>query len=279
MVNLFRSLGVAGWAWRSTLSVSPRIKIWLSFLLVAACQFVALWWLLSFHLPEFLPITLPIMRLFGGDAVTHYPAFFFFLPHIFSRLSLVIAVLVASMAVGVATLYFAHEFGHHRDQSPWKAAARRYPALLVLTGILAVALLAISELRGLIPTDLLRESLLARWIARGGMLLLFVLAQSFFAYGTAWVVLRDNSAFAAIRNSVLVTARIFLPTLIVVALPALLLFPLTYLAGRVDLFVTKLRPETVVAILTARVVAEVFLSFLVVGAITRLFLWRAETAR
>ena len=64
-----------------------------------------------------------------------------------------------------------------------------------------------------------------------------------------------------------------------IAVPTALLYPLIWVSGRVDLFASKLRPETITAILGARLGAELILTFFLVGAITRLYLWRMEASR
>ena len=62
-------------------------------------------------------------------------------------------------------------------------------------------------------------------------------------------------------------------------MPFLFLYPLAYAAERVDIFVTRLQPETVAVLLAARIVGELVLGFLLVAAVTRLFLWRLEAAQ
>jgi hypothetical protein len=111
------------------------------------------------------------------------------------------------------------------------------------------------------------------------LLFLFVVVQSFLVYATAWIVLRGHKVLPAMRDSIRVTARTFVPTFLIVAIPVLILFPLDYLAGRTDLYATKLNPEMTAGILGLRIVIQTLFSFLLVGAVTRLFLWRMESAR
>jgi hypothetical protein len=76
-----------------------------------------------------------------------------------------------------------------------------------------------------------------------------------------------------------VTFRTLLPTLIVIGVPAALLVPLSYATSRVDLIASKLKPETVAALLGLQLVCQALVTFLLVGAITRMFLWRVEEER
>jgi hypothetical protein len=221
----------------------------------------------------------PVVQAVGGEASTHYPTFFFYLPLIVSRVSLVFAVFVTSIAVAAATLLFADAFGHRSGRKPWGYSARRYPTLLVVAAILAATVFGVSQLSTLVPHDLFQGNRYIRWGTRGGLLFLFIVVQSFLVYTTAWIVLRGHKGVPAIRDSIRVTSRTLVPTFIIVAIPVIFLFPLDYLAGRADLFATKLNPEMTAGIIGLRIVVQMFFSFLLVGAITRLFLWRMESAR
>ena len=231
--------------------------------------------LVSFHRDAFLPVALPLVRLLGSDSATHYPTFFFALPTMFARISLALSVFVSSVIGGAATLLFAQAFGFGREGNAWGRALRAAPVLILLTAFAALLLLGLTWLVGPVPVD----NRLARWGMRAGLLLGYVLIEAFLIYSTAWVMLAGHNVLAAVRDSIRVTARTFLPTVLVVGIPAVLLYPFSYLSGRVDLIANKLRPETVTALLTTRVVFEVLLTFLLVGAITRLFLWRMEGQR
>ena len=118
-----------------------------------------------------------------------------------------------------------------------------------------------------------------RWGARAGMLAVFIIVQSLFGYTTAWVVLMGHKFLPALRDSIKVTGITLLPTLLVVALPTALLFPITYATSRIDLIAQKLRPETTLALVTIQIVVELFCTFILAGALTRLFVWRMEASR
>jgi hypothetical protein len=278
-MKLFRSLGVARWAWHSITPFLASPTVWLPFLVVAAFQFSTLILLQSFHKPAVLPFGLPLVRALGGEAATHYPAFFLALPTIFYWMDMFLAVFVSSLTAGVATELFARGFGEGGAGSAWMVAIRRYPTLLLLSAIVAALLFGLSQLVGLVPQDLVLRNPLVRWGARVAMLLLLVLAQSLLVYATAWIVLQGHRLLPAIRDSVRVSLRTFLPTVMIVGVPLLLLFPLGYLSGRGDLFVTKLQPDTIGALLTVRVLSEIVLGFFLIGAVTRLFLWRLGGAQ
>ena len=278
-MNIFLSLGVAGRAYRSILPLMLRPAHWLPFLALAAVQYVALGLLVAFHQPAVAPIGVPLIRLAGGDKAMHYPMMFLYLPSMYSRIMLVVAVLFASVVVAFATLRFARTLGFAPAGRAPTSIRRQLPTLILVSVPPTLAILALSWLAGQVPTDLILSNAKVRWAVRGGVLLAVVLVQSFVSYATAWVVLQGHSVVAALRDSCRVTARTFLPTFLVIAIPVVALYPISYLMQRVDLFVGKLRPETIAGLLALRIAAELLFGFLIVGAITRLFLWRTESAR
>jgi hypothetical protein len=267
---------MVAWAWRSVLPCATRFSIWLPFLFLAGVQAAALTVLVSFHRDAFLSIGVPLVRWVAGDAGTHYPVFYLALPTLFARVTLILSVLFASLAVGAATLLFARVFGERRQEGAWLVAARRYPALLVITAVLAVFLFAIGEGMGAIPREAMVGNRLVRWGSRAGVVFLYVLVQTLFAYGSAWILLRGRGPFRALRDSVSLAGRNFVATFLLVLAPALVLFPFSYLAGRGDWFTTKFRPETITGLLVGQIALELILGFLLVGAVTRVFLYRAE---
>ena len=60
------------------------------------------------------------------------------------------------------------------------------------------------------------------------------------------------------------------------SIPILLKYPLTWIAGRSDIFIRKFQPETVTAVLGTELIVELILSFLFVGTVTFYFLWRQQ---
>jgi hypothetical protein len=111
------------------------------------------------------------------------------------------------------------------------------------------------------------------------MVLLLIFVQSLFAYATAWIVLMGHRLWPAIRDSVRVAIQTFVPTLVVVGVPVLLVFPFSYATTRVDLIMGKFRPEIAAGLVCMQLVCQVIATFLLVGAVTRLFMWRVEAAR
>jgi hypothetical protein len=241
---------------------------------LAGVQFFVLFLLTSFHHTLLLPVTLPFIHWVAGDAGTHYPVFYFALPTVYSRVSLIASVLVSSLAVGAATVLFARIFGDTRSGGAWSLAARRYPSLALITLILAVLLYGVSMIQNAIPREAVMGSRIIRWGSRLGILAVYVLVETLFVYGSAWIILRGRSVLGAIRESVKLSLSTFVATYLIVVTPVVCLYPFSYLYGRADLFASKFKPETIGYLLGFQIILEVALGFFVVGAITRVFLYR-----
>jgi hypothetical protein len=97
-------------------------------------------------------------------------------------------------------------------------------------------------------------------------------------YAAAWILLRNERGLKAVADSIRLTKSTFLPTFVVVALPAVLLYPLSFLDSRADLFVTKFRPEAVTGLILVQIVLEILFGFLLIGAVTRIFIYQTEEA-
>ncbi len=279
MANRPNPLSVAGWAWRGAFAVFGRPAIWLPFLIVAVFQFLVLLLLTQFHHKPLLPLALPLVRLLGGEGATHYPNLFYALPTMFFRANLAIDAVIAALAGGAATVLFARAFGFEQVQRPWTRAFKTAHWLILSSVVLLAIIFASSRLESLIPRQAYLSDPMIRWGTRAAMLGVFVLLQSFLIYMTAWIVLMGQNFFTALRDSIRVTAHTFIPTVLVVGLAAVIFYPFSYLSSRVDLIVNKLSPELVAGLLSLQIVFQILITFILVGAIVRLFMWRVEAAR
>lgn len=276
-MSVFRSLGVVSWAWRRVAGRLADGRAWIPFLALAAVQLLLLGLLLSFHRSSAAGIALPVVRWIGGEAATHYPTFFSYLPAIFERLDLAVGILLASLAEGAATLLFARAFGYATPNGVWGTALRRYPALLLYSAALTAIVFATLALQQLVPQDVLLGSRAARWGTRLGFLLVFIVIQSLLVYGTAYIVLRGSNGLVAMARSLRLASGRFLTTMALVALPVLIQYPLAYLRTRGDLLTEKLDPELMAWVLGAGIVVQMLVGFLLIGSITAVFV-RSEEA-
>ena len=273
---MMRSISIVGWSYKNIIARMFRGSLWVPFLVVAATQALLLLVLVNFYQPALQWLGVPVMKLSGGEGSLHYPFNFMALPLAVARAEMAVGVLVASVASGAATLLFAKALDRGVGEAPWKSAFRRYPALLVYGLILGVLMFGTFYLQNLVPRDMVLESRGIRWGSRFGILGLAILIQSFLVYATAWMMLRGQSLGAALKSSVRFTGRNLVPTVILVAIPVLIKYPISWLQGRSDMFVSKFKPEALAAVLWADIAVEMVLTFLMIGTLTFFFLWKQE---
>ncbi len=277
MNRILQSLSIVISAWRSVLGSVLQGSIWVPFFAVAVVQVLVLLLITSFHHPLLLPIAGPLIKLLVGEEALHYPILYYALPQMYFWINLVIGAVLASIAGGAAVMLFAKYFGLRDALGAWHLAFRRAP-LLIAAGILLAALwLGVVQLRSLIPDEAILQSGKVRWAVRAGVLLLSVLIQSFLVYAPAWIVLMGHRIWPALRDSARVTSKTLLPTVMAVGLPAVLLFPFSWMLGQAHFVMREsLRPELIAVAAFAVVIVQIPVNFLLVGTVTRLFVWRLK---
>ncbi len=273
---LLRSLGVAGWAVRSVFPLARRGSLWLPFLFIAVVQCASLALVLAYGRGAPIPFVGAGMRWIGGEGATHFPFFYAAVPVLLARWNLLLSACVFSVATAGAVALFARAWGFRPDVDPWPAARRRYPGILAIGAVTALVSLVIFLAGQVIPAETLAMNRNLRWGTRFALLGTFVIVQSLLVYAYPWIILQGRTWTRSLGESVQTALRLVLPTLLVVGIPVLLLYPLDYLTGRTDLFLIKLRPDLIGAVLFVRIVLEAIFGFFLVGTTTRLFLWRTE---
>jgi hypothetical protein len=267
---------VAGWAVRSVFPLVRRGSLWLPFLLIAGVQAVSLALVLAYGRGIPVPLVGSAMRWTGGEAAVHYPFFFAAVPVFLARWNLMLSACVFSFATAAAVLLFARAWGFDPEVKPWSAAGRRYPGILAI-GVFTALLSLLIFLGGqIIPAETQAMNRNLRWGSRFTMLGAFLVVQSLLVYAYPWLVLKGQPWARSLGQSTRTALHLAIPTLLVVGIPVLLLYPFDYLTGRADLFLTKLRPDLIGSVLIVKLVLEAVLGFFLVGATTRLFLWRTE---
>jgi hypothetical protein len=215
----------------------------------------------------------------GGEAATHYPVFYQALPAALARLEIGLGIVLLSWTTAAATLLFAGALGRDEGTAVWRRALGRFPALAGFALVTAAVVFGVFQLGRLVPSERILHDGTVRWGTRAALLGLGVVVQAFLVTGTAWIMLRGRGLAGALRGAVAFGARNLIPLVLVLALPVLVSYPLTWLSSRGDLFVRKFVPETMSTLLGVDIFVGMITSFLVVGTVTAYFLWRQEEER
>ena len=272
-MNVFQVVGLAAGAWGAAARGVLHPPVREPFLLLCGVHLLLLIGLGYFHAPALAPVMEPLVRWLGSEEATHYPEHFWALPEILRNAELVIAVLLGPLVLGVATLRFA------RGSAAWREAFARMPALLAL-GVLGPGLSwTITSLFDLIPLEFTLQSFMIRMGLQAAELLLIALVYTSLAYSIAFLLIAGRPLGAALRGSLQLTARLPMPTFLLVGVPLAILFPPTFFMYEMDMGEAGLPPDAVGLLLTARIALQVIFAALTVGGLTHLFMHSTRPER
>lgn len=238
--------------------------------LFSILQILLLLLLVNFHrLPGLLA---PAIRLVQGDAALHYPALFVAIPNLFNTFNLLLGATIGAYLWGAGVLLVTRHFSS-LEEDPWRLAGRRWGHLLLAQ--LPVVVLALASFYG--PALVLGDREL-----HGNMLRLFnygllgfgVLVESLFLFAPMAILLERMNAFQGVLRSLQMWKSNLLAALVVVAIPMIMHFPVTYVLRRASTIVTKFSPETIALIVAADIVLFLLTNFLLLAAATQVFLAR-----
>jgi len=102
--------------------------------------------------------------------------------------------------------------------------------------------------------------------------LLSVIVQIMFIYATPLIIIEKKPFFSALVENVRVVAKLFVPTLFLVILPALLYLPVLVFKSKSLYLMEKFFPEAVLLVPMAGILVTFFVDLLIITSITILFL-------
>jgi len=225
-INLFFSVYLEG------LKSFRKPLLWLPFLLYTLAQFLLLLALVYFYTPLISFVFVPMIKRFMGEFVLHYPAYFLFLPKIFSRANLLLGGILGIISFGWATyLFFSYFLSEKRIElaEGLKVTFSKYLLLLGIWAIETAVLLGwfffVSRVgRGFLEGSFKKE--LAFEVLSFGTGVLF---YGLFAFAVPAIILSGRNIISALGLSVSIYKRNFFSTYLFVLLPNLLSLPFTFI--------------------------------------------------
>lgn len=245
------------------------------FIIFAIFEFLAL---LVFYLAPRMPLILvlgPPIRTFWGEGFLHYPANFLLLPKLTSlsrmALSIVVGSLLSGMAVAIILAIYNEKLIKLKES--FKSALKKYISLLTVVFIITVLYYYLIKISSMSLTKyfLTRKSgflFLNLNFCMGAVLilvnlLLAVFIQSVFVYAIPILMIEKEKLIRSIFKSFLLFRKLFIPTIILVALPSLIYIPIAVLNYNIAFLIDKVYPEFVLVVLFF----SIFLSSLIVDPI------------
>ncbi|MFH0931690.1 MAG: hypothetical protein V1890_07115 [Candidatus Zixiibacteriota bacterium] len=269
-INLFFSVYLAG------LRSFKKPLLWLPFVLYALVQILLLLALVNFYSPLLSLTFIPLIKKFIGEFALHYPAYFLFLPKIFSRANLLLGGIIGSFTIGWGTyLFFSYFLPDNRVKvaEGVKVSFSKYLLLLGIWAIETIVLLGwfflISRVgRGFLGGSFKRE-LAFELLSLGSGLIFYGL----FAFTISAIILSGRNIISALGLSISIYKRNFFSTYLFVLLPNLLTLPFTFLNRRAIYLISKFNPEIVFLILVLEIFVSMIANYILISTLTRFYLY------
>jgi hypothetical protein len=246
-----------------------RPALWAPWMPVLALQLAAvgaLWW---FAHPAVSWLVAPAIQALAGEPALHYPEAFRFMPALYARADLAIAILVAAVATGASTAMFGAQFAGQPLSAGLGLGRGWSKAGVLVLANLPLTLLVVGFAYGLDAWLQSREGLgLVRRLAPWMTLATAVVLQAFFVWVNPLVMIGGRRLVDAWRELPEAAARGGWTGLALAAAAAAPLVPLQLLARGADKVVERGTPELVGWWLVAQVLVGLLAAFVLAGGST-----------
>lgn len=249
-------------------------NLYLPFLIFAAIEAITLIILyFSVRMPLVYVFGPPIAR-FWGERFLHYPANFLLLPKLLSLARSVTIVAFGSLFTGVAVFIALNSYNNKRTnlKEAFKAGIKKYISLFLVVFIVSIIL----YYSLIFSTLILAKYCPHTWL--GPILLtinffLAVVIQAAFLYAIPMLIIENAKLFKSLVGSLTLFIKLFIPTIILVALPMIIYIPILVLTQNSPVLINKFFPEIIVfVLLLAIIVNTLIIDPLVTVSGTNLFL-------
>ncbi len=266
------------WSWAETLRALRRRVGVRPLLVYAAVQLVVLVMLALFAYPPFVSFVMPLIRWRLGESAMHYPGSFLALRAIFGQVDMVLTVVLGGFVTGAAVWLFSvyHGGGEDPPATGFRVAAKSYIPILVI----ALIGLAIAQIVTRVPMTLwgyLADERPMRFrLLRMATIGMVMVVQSLLVYAIPYVILGGRRVWSALGASLSLAARNPVTTFLIVAVPAAIELLPAWLSRNSTVIMYRFAPEGMVMILAAWIAAIFFVTYLMVGAATRFYIYATQ---
>lgn|GEM_PF-5342836 len=243
----------------------------LPFVAFAAVQIGMILLLAEFTAPGIHWISVPLVRVLGGEHALHYPMHLVALPGMYEPLYLALLAVVGIPLYAAGVRQAAVTFQGRDTRSSLRPS---WIALVTVGVVYVVAAVAGPTLSAVLAGHTGEGAASAGIRAMG--VVLGIVGQALFVYSPVAIALSAQSATGALRQSLRWFSTYPGPTLILLAVVALINLPGTLLLEHADRIVLKFSPELVIYIMLAGVVVEAISAFVLFTSIAGLAVGRKQ---
>ncbi len=251
---------------------------YIPFLIYAVVQVLLLYGLNNFARSPFAVVLVPLVRRLFGEAALHYPNFYMVLASLYSQMNIVLSGLVGIVMVGTATYIFAGGFNNRPVSfgQALGAVMKKYGLLFLIWLMVSAMIFAVILGFPYLVAQLLQPSYMLGRVVEMIGLLLGILTASIFSYTSALIILDNQKLLKTLSTTLAMFKSNAGTTFLLVAIPTLFYFPISYLSRRIDLIVSKFSPEMIVVVLGVGILITFISGYIQTSTITRFYLLLKE---
>jgi hypothetical protein len=261
--------------------------IFLPFAIITLCELILLVVLLLSPHPIMEPFLGPPIKRFFGEIFLHYPYNFSLLPILFEYvslpLSLVLMPLMCAITVGMVSAVVNGENANLGKET--KLAIKKYiPFLSIWIIVLCIYMGIFILLKFLAlqcyPPALSKILHVPSWrmvtICQYLSLFVCLLVEPFLAYAVPIIILEKKKLFSAIKEGIIVGWSLYLPTIVLLVVPALFGACVVLVKQKMLFFFINLLPESVLGVMAGGFILTLFIGVLMTTSLTVLFLIKRQ---
>lgn len=269
------------WLWQQCFKSMKNMKTFIPFVIYALLQGVLLYSLVNFIKSPFSGLFIPLIRKIFGEPALHYPNFFYVITPFFNQINLIIGGLIGVIIIAMATIIFTKNF---RNESAGigesiSISFSKYISLFIVWIIESVLTITIIVGIPMLLNKFLQPEYRVSQIIEFGSLILGILVASIFAFTTILIVVDGEKFGRSLSRTFLIFRNNIITTFMLVAVPTLIYFPVSYLSKKTNILISKFSPEIMVVILSTGILITLFTSYFQIGSITRFYLLLTEKRR
>ena len=248
------------------------MRLWLPLLVYTFLQFVILLIFKSYVSPVIYPILSPLVALLGKTTATmfaQYPGLYIALPYVYQWARLIFGIAFEGLAIGLtAMLLLKYTIPRHAADWTSRSVYRRWPMLLTVWTIVTAIIVAANIFLPEIFRSYLEGS--PRRVAAFDVImrLIALVLYALFIYAVPSIIAYKNNIVSAFKTTFTVFFRYPIFSFFLALLPYLLTVPTSYLTNQSAVIVNKFSPELVFYILTAGLIIDMVVNFIITVTVT-----------
>ena len=271
-------------------AIKHRPVVYLPFLIFAILETLTLIVLNFAPRQPLVAVFGPPIKTFFGERFLHYPAYFLLLPKLSSLARMTLSVIFGSLLTGLAIILVLDIYLKKQIKLNYsfKLALKKYAALFLIYLLVTVLFyyavkICTSVILKYFMAGHTKFLFLSAKLWLGPLLICanFIIAaliQSLFIYALPILIIDKGKLLGSIWKSMVMFKKLFVPTIILVALPMLIYVPVILLNSNSGFLMNKLFPEFMLIVTFAGIVlSSLVIDPLVTISTTFLYLINKES--